>query len=180
METQSQRLTNLPRDIQIKGRANIQTQLCLIAMALCYIVFLKEILEIFSPAQTQGYLSDLGQPALIQWTIQPCLPFGALAFSFWCFPGGSSGKELTCQSRRHRDVGLFPESGRSPGGKHDNRFPVFLPGESHGQRSMVDYTPQGCKELGMTEVSQHTHYYFQPMTTKNLSIYSLQKDVVSG
>ena len=32
-----------------------------------------------------------------------------------------------------RDVGLIPESGRSPGGGHGNPTPVFLPGESYGQ-----------------------------------------------
>ena len=29
--------------------------------------------------------------------------------------------------------------------------PVFLPGESHGQRSLVDYSPWDGKELDMTE-----------------------------
>ena len=29
--------------------------------------------------------------------------------------------------------------------------PVFLPGESHGQRSLVGYSPWGYKELDMTE-----------------------------
>ena len=29
--------------------------------------------------------------------------------------------------------------------------PAFLPGESHGQRSLVGYGPWGCKELDMTE-----------------------------
>ena len=29
--------------------------------------------------------------------------------------------------------------------------PVFLPGESHGQRSLVGYSPWGCKESDMTE-----------------------------
>ena len=29
--------------------------------------------------------------------------------------------------------------------------PVFLPGESHGQRSLVGYSPWGHKELNMTE-----------------------------
>ena len=31
---------------------------------------------------------------------------------------------------------------------------VFLPGKSHGQRSLVGYSPQGCKESDMTD---HTH-----------------------
>ena len=29
--------------------------------------------------------------------------------------------------------------------------PVFLPGESHGQRSLAGHSPWGCKELDMTE-----------------------------
>ena len=29
--------------------------------------------------------------------------------------------------------------------------PVFLPGESHGQRSLVDYSPWNCTESDMTE-----------------------------
>ena len=33
--------------------------------------------------------------------------------------------------------------------------PVLLPGESHGQRSLVGYSPWGCKELEMTEVTYH-------------------------
>ena len=31
--------------------------------------------------------------------------------------------------------------------------PVFLPGESHGQRTLVVYSPWGCKELDTTEVT---------------------------
>ena len=33
---------------------------------------------------------------------------------------------------------------------------VFLPEESHGQRSLVDYSPLGPKELDMTEATEHT------------------------
>ena len=35
--------------------------------------------------------------------------------------------------------------------------PVFFPGESHRQRSLVGYSPWGHKELDMTE--QRTHCY---------------------
>ena len=31
--------------------------------------------------------------------------------------------------------------------------PVFLPGESHGQRSLVGYSPWGHKELDKTEAT---------------------------
>ena len=34
---------------------------------------------------------------------------------------------------------------------------VFLPGESRGQRSLVGYSPWGCKELDTTEWLTHTH-----------------------
>ena len=42
---------------------------------------------------------------------------------------------------------MIPGSGRSPKeGRHPT--PVFLPGKSHGQRSLIG--PGGLKELGMT------------------------------
>ena len=50
-----------------------------------------------------------------------------------------------------RDTGSVPGWGRSPGGGHGNRTPVFLPGESRGQRSLAGYSPQGCTELHATE-----------------------------
>ena len=35
--------------------------------------------------------------------------------------------------------------------------PVFLPGKSHGQRNLVSYRPQGCKESNMSEATEHAH-----------------------
>ena len=35
--------------------------------------------------------------------------------------------------------------------------PVFLPGEFHGQRSLVGYSPWGYKESNMTERLTQTH-----------------------
>ena len=35
--------------------------------------------------------------------------------------------------------------------------PVFLPGESYGQRSLAGYSPQAHKESDMTEVTEHAH-----------------------
>ena len=41
-----------------------------------------------------------------------------------------------------RDVDSVPGWGRSHGGEHGNHSsPVFLPGKSHGQKSLVDYNP---------------------------------------
>ena len=46
-----------------------------------------------------------------------------------------------------------------PGGGYGKPTPVFLPGESHGQRSLVGYGSQGCKELGMTEGTEHARMH---------------------
>ena len=58
---------------------------------------------------------------------------------------------LPANARDIRDTGSFPGLGRSPGGGHGNT-PVFLPAESPGQR-LAGYSPQGCKESDMTEVT---------------------------
>ena len=36
--------------------------------------------------------------------------------------------------------------------------PVLLPGKSHGRRNLVGYSPWGCKELDMTEVTEQCTY----------------------
>ena len=41
--------------------------------------------------------------------------------------------------------------------KEGQLTPVFLPGEFHGQRSLVGYSSWGCKELDTTERLTHTH-----------------------
>ena len=60
------------------------------------------------------------------------------------FPGGANVGDT-------RDVGLIPESGRSPWRGKWQPTPVFLPGKSRGWRSLVGYCPWGRKELDMTE-----------------------------
>ena len=64
------------------------------------------------------------------------------------FPGGSDSKESTCIAG---DLRPFPWLGRSPGGGYDNPTPVFLPGESHGQKSLVGYSPWGHKQSDVAE-----------------------------
>ena len=57
-----------------------------------------------------------------------------------------------------RICGLIPESQRSPGGGKWQSSPVLLSGVSHGQRSLVDYSPWDHKESDMTE-QLHFHFY---------------------
>ena len=55
-------------------------------------------------------------------------------------------------------MGSVLELGRSRGGGHGNQStPVVLPGEPHGQSSLVGYSPQGLKEPDKTETTEHTH-----------------------
>ena len=73
---------------------------------------------------------------------------------FLGFPCASAGIESAYNAG---DLGSIPGSGRSPGeGNGDPPHSKFLPGEFHGQRSLADYTPWGCKELDTTE--QLTYY----------------------
>ena len=62
--------------------------------------------------------------------------------------GGSDSKRVCLQCRR---PGFDPWVGKIPWSKIWQPTPVFLPGESHGQRSLAGYNPWGCKELDVTE-----------------------------
>ena len=66
----------------------------------------------------------------------------------WGFLGGSDGKESACNSG---DSGLILGSGLCPGGREWLPTPVFLPRESHGQRSLEGCSSWGCRESDTTE-----------------------------
>ena len=72
-------------------------------------------------------------------------------------PGGSESKETACSAG---DPGSIPGSGRSPGGGW-RPTPGFLPGESHGQKSLARYSPWGLKESDRTERHSHWELRFQ-------------------
>ena len=52
------------------------------------------------------------------------------------FPGGSDSKESACNAG---DLGLISGSEKIPWRREWQPTPVFLPGEFHGQRSLVGY-----------------------------------------
>ena len=72
---------------------------------------------------------------------------------------GSDGKESTCQCRQ----GFDPWVRKIPWRREWLPSPVFLPGESHGQRSLMGYNPYGYKELDtMGESNTSTlNFYLQ-------------------
>ena len=59
------------------------------------------------------------------------------------FLSSASVKEPTCQCRRHKRLGSNPWVGKIPWRRAWQPTPVFLPRESHGQRSLEGYSPQG-------------------------------------
>ena len=65
----------------------------------------------------------------------------------WSSPGGSDSKKSACNAE---DLDLIPGSGRSLG-KGMEPSPVFLPGESHGQRRLEGHSPWVPKESHLTE-----------------------------
>ena len=76
-----------------------------------------------------------------------------ITVTLWLYPGGASGKELSCQCRRHKRTGFDPWVGKIPWGRVWQPTPVFLPGDFHRQRSLVGYGPQDRKESYTTEAT---------------------------
>ena len=63
------------------------------------------------------------------------------------FPGGTRGKESSCQCRRHSGLSFHSWVGKICWRRKWQPTPVFLPGEFCGQRSLAGYSLQGHKEL---------------------------------
>ena len=69
-------------------------------------------------------------------------------------PGCGGGKEAACQRRRHKRCVFNPWVGKIPWRRAWQPTSVFLPGESHGQRSLmtvhrVTRSRTRLKQLGM-------------------------------
>ena len=97
-------------------------------------------------------------PELITRYLGPSTVLPFLVLLFWWsneiseilprFPDGSDVEESACNAE---ELDSVPGWGRSPQGTEWQSTPVFLPGESHGQRSLAAYGPCGCKELDTTK-----------------------------
>ena len=69
-------------------------------------------------------------------------------------PRGHSSKESTCQCRRLKRHRFHPWVRKIPWSRKWRPTPVFLPGESHGQRSLAGYSEKDCKQ---SDTAQCTH-----------------------
>ena len=88
----------------------------------------------------------------LTWSTQP------LAFHYLHhgLPGGSVGKESACNAGDAGKCGFNPQVGKIPWRRAWQPTPLFLPRESHGQRSLMGCSPQGRKESDTTEATEHT------------------------
>jgi len=77
-----------------------------------------------------------------------------LSVAFLDFPGGSDGKVSCLQCGR---PGFDPWVGKILWRRKWQPTPVLLPGKSHGQRSVVGYSPRGRKDSDTTE---RLHFHF--------------------
>ena len=72
------------------------------------------------------------------------------------FPGGTSGKVSACQCKRRRRHGFDPWR------RKWQANPLFLPGKSHGQRSLAGYSPWGCR-VGHNWETEHAYVSFNSL-----------------
>ena len=85
----------------------------------------------------------------------PLSDFDSLRLPRWL-----SGKEFTCQCRRHRRQGFDPSVGKIPWRRKWQPTSVFLPGEFHGQRSLVGCSPWGSSQTRLSHwMCMHLSWY---------------------
>ena len=73
-----------------------------------------------------------------------CVQRASQVAQWWRSPPAMQETREMCQ--------FDPWVGKIPWRRRWQPTPVFLPGESHGQRRLAGYSPKGCKELDMTEL----------------------------
>ena len=88
----------------------------------------------------------------------------------WDFLGGSDGK---ASAYNVGDPGSIPGSGKISWRRKWQPTPVFLPGKSHGWKSLIGYSPWDHKELDTTE-----WLHFVMLVRKTHIIQSLSLHVV--
>ena len=133
-----------------------------------YLIIYLENTFIFSNFAQCGYFSKTNGGREDQIS-----PIWVTDFCGFGFPGGSDSKKSTCNAG---DLGFIPGSERSLG--EGNPLSIFLPGETHRQRSLAAYSPWVCKEVDTTEwlsayTHTHTHTHTHTAFVVHFSVGSL-------
>ena len=113
-----------------------------------------EILESFIFSGNSTIVVHLGY-----FDIFPSVDFSCPSIFYCLFlrlPRWHGCKESTCQCRRSKRCGFNPWTRKIPWRRARQHTPVFLPGESHGQRSLAGYSPWDRKRLKPNCMTEHT------------------------
>ena len=91
-------------------------------------------------------------------------------------PRWRSDRESACQGRRSRRHGYDPWVGMIPWRRKWQPTPVFLPGKTQEQRSLVGYRPWGHKELVTSELlSMNVSFMFIHVVAYDRSLSLLRR-----
>jgi len=90
------------------------------------------------------------------------IPLGYSTWMWW------ASQVAQAVSSCNADLASIPGLGRFPWRRKWQPTPVFLPGKSLGQRSLVGYRPWGHKRVGYNLATKPQHLYVVPRTGKSI------------
>ena len=119
-----------------------------------------------------GYNSRGGKESdMTEWLTHQESEFWFYRFIFVNLLDGTSGKEPACQCRRRKRREPDPARVRKiPWRSAWQPTPIFLPGESHGQRSLADYSPWGRSRVRREWAHTHSISYTQVFIATRFTI----------
>ena len=118
-------------------------------------------------------------PGVSLWHFHICFPFNP-AHTSDGLPSWLSGKESSCQCRRHLRLGFDPWIGKIPWQRKWQPTPVFLLRKSHVQRSLTDYSPWDHKKSDTAgQLNTHTHSFGASPSLKPLFFARTLTDTVT-
>ena len=88
------------------------------------------------------------------------------------FPGGTGGKEPACQCGRYERRSFNPWVGKIRRRRTQQPTPVFLPGKSHGRRSLAGLRVARSDVTEATEHAALTHQRRLPLTQPGVGALS--------
>ena len=106
------------------------------------------MLDLSSPTRDRTHVSCIGRQILNHWTTSKLLPFIYIYTNIHF--SGSSENLVVKNLPAMQETWVLCLGWEDPVGK-GVATSVFLPGESHGQRSLMGYSPWGHRELDTTE-----------------------------
>ena len=101
-----------------------------------------------------------GHASAAQWDLRASSEVRLITHPKWTWASlvALVAKKLLAKAGDTRDAGSYPWVGKVSWKRWWQPTPVFLPGEAHGQRSPVGYSPQGSSQMRLKWLSTHSGY----------------------